>query len=41
MSTAWLLDLTADTLDVEFTIDDLMADLEPNWNTGIFDEVEQ
>lgn len=28
---AWLLDLSADVLHVEFTADDLMADLDPGW----------
>ena len=32
MSTAWLLDLSADALHLDLTIDDVMADLEPHWN---------
>ena len=31
MSTAWLLDLSADSLQLELTIDDVMADLDPSW----------
>ena len=41
MGTDWVLDLTAETLDIEFTIDDLMADLEPNWRAEEPAEVAQ
>lgn len=37
----WLWDLTADSLDVQFTIDDLMDDLEYGWGSTESQEVEQ
>ena len=38
MSTGWPLDLSPDTLQVDFTIDDLMADLDADWSRETTEE---